>query len=423
MTTPVINVGLLWHSARSGNLGVGALTVANIAIAREVAASLGVQLRFVIIGMKDGGEAYVSAADADEFGVTWSSLLSPSGCWSIIGRQDCLLDIGGGDSFAEIYGPKRFGFLWLTKAMAEARGVPLLLSPQTIGPFTKPVYKQLASAVLSRAHVVVARDPISFQVLRELAPKAKGALSVDVAFGLPYRDRSAERGGARLRVGVNVSGLLFDEAETGRNHFRLGFDYARLMRGFIEHLLERPQTEVYLVPHVAYEGSGGDNDGAIADRLAREYPQVVRVPNFTGPSEAKSFISSLDFLTAGRMHACIAAYSSGVPVVPVAYSRKFSGLFGQLGYSWMVPVQGKDDEVALEYLEDCLGRCDEMVRDIEVGMGKVDRLLDAYRVELRELFSACAGLDAEAVGGHRSRASAHAPAAAERPARRQGDRG
>jgi polysaccharide pyruvyl transferase WcaK-like protein len=28
------------------------------------------------------------------------------------------------------------------------------------------------------------------------------------------------------------------------------------------------------------------------------------------------------------MHACIAAFSSGVPVFPLAYSRKFNGLFG-----------------------------------------------------------------------------------------------
>lgn len=404
MDTPVINVGLLWHSARSGNLGVGALTVANMAIAREVAASLGVQLRFVIIGMQDRGAPYLSSLEADEFGVTGRSILSPDGCWAVIGRQDCLLDIGAGDSFAEIYGLKRFGFLWLTKVMAAVRGVPLLLSPQTIGPFTRPIYKQLAGAALSRARAVVARDPMSLEALRELAPKARGALSVDVAFGLPYHDRSLERGGARLRVGVNVSGLLFNEAESGRNRFGLGFDYARLMRGFIEHLLERPQTDVYLVSHVG-GGGGWDDDGDVADHLAREYPKAVRVPNFAGPSEAKSFISSLDFLTAGRMHACIAAYSSGVPVVPVAYSRKFSGLFGMLGYSWMVPVQGKDGPVALEYLADCLERRDELARDIEVGMSKVDRLLDVYRAELRDLFAACAGIDGDIVQDRRPRPS------------------
>ena len=36
-----ITIGLLWHSLNSGNLGVGALTLANASIARRVATELG----------------------------------------------------------------------------------------------------------------------------------------------------------------------------------------------------------------------------------------------------------------------------------------------------------------------------------------------------------------------------------------------
>ena len=32
-----LSVGLLWHSINSANLGVGALTVSNLALAREAA--------------------------------------------------------------------------------------------------------------------------------------------------------------------------------------------------------------------------------------------------------------------------------------------------------------------------------------------------------------------------------------------------
>ena len=35
----------------------------------------------------------------------------------------------------------------------------------------------------------------------------------------------------------------------------------------------------------------------------------------------------MDFFVGARMHATIGAFSSGVPVVPMAYSRKFNGLF------------------------------------------------------------------------------------------------
>ena len=390
MADKAIKIGLLWHSPNSGNLGVGALTVANMAIARAVATDMGLTPRFTIIGMRDDGAAYVSPAQADIFVMTTRTLLDPSGALRVIGDQDCILDIGAGDSFADIYGLRRFLFLWLTKMQAVAARTPLVLSPQTIGPFTRSPYRQLASVALKRADSVLARDQTSLDALRGLAPAANGKLSVDVAFALPYVDRSAERGGPRLRLGVNVSGLLFNEAESGSNRFGLSVDYADLMRRFVGRAAARDDVEVHLIPHATAEAYAWDDDGRIADKLASEFPTTVRVGNFTNPSDAKSYISSLDFLVAGRMHACIGAFSSGTPVVPVAYSRKFSGLFGLLGYKWMIPTSGVDADGALEYLEDCLERRQELAADIVAGMHEVDYLLGVYRAELRRTFEAAA---------------------------------
>ena len=382
-----LRIGLLWHSPSSGNLGVGALTLANLAIARDVARDMGFAPEFTIMGMKEPNPPYLSEDEAQRYAIDAATLLSPGGYWSAVARQDHVLDIGAGDSFADIYGLKRFVFLWLTKMMTWARGRPLLLSPQTIGPFTKTPYRVLARMALNRAAAVVARDEMSLDALRELAPKARGTLSVDVAFALPYLDRSTERGGALTKVGVNVSGLLFNEAESGRNRFGLSVDYASLMRRLIRDLLDRSDVEVHLITHALHAADAWDDDARVADRLAQEYPGTIRVADFTGPSEVKSYISGLDFLIAGRMHACIAAYSSGTPVVPVAYSRKFAGLFGMLGYKWLVPVQGVGDNEAHAFLLSCLERRDELRRDALEGMLKVDALLVAYRVELRKFFS------------------------------------
>jgi polysaccharide pyruvyl transferase WcaK-like protein len=373
---------------RSGNLGVVALTVANMAIVRQVASELGLEPDFLIVGMQEPeGAGGGSGGGVPAFGVTTRSLLSPGGCWSVIGGLDRVLDIGAGDSFAEIYGPKRFAFLWLTKAFALARRVPLLLSPQTIGPFTRTPYRQLARMVLTRARAVIARDQASLDALKTIAPGARGLLAVDVAFALPYEDRRDERGGERVRVGVNVSGLLFHEAESGRNRFGLDANYADLMVRFVAELSARPEIELHLLTHVASKGAGRDDDGWITDRLAQAYPAAIRVPDFAGPSEAKSYISSLDFLVAGRMHACIAAFSAGVPVAPVAYSRKFSGLFNMLGYRWMVPVKGMGADEALGYLNGCLDRREELSAAARAGMAKVEALLDVYRAELRSFLS------------------------------------
>lgn len=386
---PKVKVGLLWHSTNSGNLGIGALTVANMAIMRDVATSLGLALDFTVVGMRDGEISHVSADQAKVFVVNTASLFRPDGCWAVIGAQDCLVDIGAGDSFADIYGAKRFFFLWWTKMLAIIRGRPLLLSPQTIGPFTRFGYKGLAKLALEKARTVVARDDQSLKALQALAPRAHGVQSVDVAFALPYQDRSGQRGGARLRVGVNVSGLLFTEAETGSNRFGLSVDYAQLMRRFISDLCGQG-AEVHLVSHVVSRTMPEDDDGRLAERLHAEFPQTLVVPTFSSPSEAKSYISSLDFLVAGRMHACIAAFSSGVPVVPVAYSRKFSGLFGMLDYRWLLPVTGLDEAEALAFLHNGVENRAALAADEARGMTKVSALLDAYRSELSGLLSSIA---------------------------------
>ena len=60
VTRPDLTIGLLWHSAVSDNLGVGALTVSQIAIVEKVAAQIGVGVRFVILGWRDPRPGWVS---------------------------------------------------------------------------------------------------------------------------------------------------------------------------------------------------------------------------------------------------------------------------------------------------------------------------------------------------------------------------
>ena len=384
-----ITIGLLFHSLTSGNLGVGALTVANMAIAERIAREQGFAPCFVSIGMRDGDAPDLSQGMVESVVIDSRSMALPNGVWRALGRVDCVLDISGGDSFTDIYSRKRFFYVWAAKLMVLARRKPLVLSPMTIGPFEEKKYQKLAGFIMRRCRAVVARDDQSLAIAKRLAPDARTTLAADVAFELPFTDRSAERagdvGGGRLRVGVNASGLLFHEAEGGTNRFGLSVDYAAYTRRLIAALLDRGH-EVHLVTHAFTKSQPEDDDARRADLLAAEFPAVVRVPDFPGPSEAKSYISSLDFLVAGRMHACIGAVSSGTPVVPVAYSRKFGGLFGMLGYDWLVPVTGMGDDQALAFTLDALERRGELAAAETAAMGRVEAKLDAYSDVLRALF-------------------------------------
>ncbi|MDB5667091.1 MAG: hypothetical protein JWL74_41 [Alphaproteobacteria bacterium] len=377
-----IRIGLLWHSVRSGNLGVGALTVSNIALLREACAELGLQPQFVVMGGHEQGEAYVVGDDIEALDVDRRFISSRAGYRRALKSLDCLVDIGGGDSFAEIYDWKRFAYIWLTKYLALRRRRPLLLSPQTIGPFDHQPWRGLAAYVMKRSDAVLARDPVSYDLARALAGSGRTLLSVDVAFALPFQRRAREPG--PVEIGVNVSGLLFHGGGAGDNRFGLDVDYAALTRELLARLTARDDVKVKLITHVVTTYLPLEDDARVADRLAAEFPRAERVPDFASPSDAKSYISGLDFLIAGRMHACIAALSSGVPMVPIAYSRKFDGLFkGVLDYQHGVPVKGSTTSEALDYLLSAIERRGELREDVARALGRVEKGLDVYRAELR----------------------------------------
>jgi colanic acid/amylovoran biosynthesis protein len=379
-----VKIGLFWHSVNSGNLGVGALTESNLGLLRAEAETLGIAPQFTIICFRDQEPAYIGGPDIEVLPLSSRDLLLPWGLWRTLGGLDRVFDIGGGDSWTDIYPVRRFGFLWLSKMMASVRRVPWYFSPQTIGPFTKQPWRFLAKLAMRRARAIVARDPVSAQVAAEMVPGAKIIESVDVAFALPFVRAPAHTDG-KVHVGINVSGLLYNRGYGGDNAFGLEADYAALTQNLLNALTERPDIAVHLFTHVVAPAWPEDDDARIANTLAMQFPSVQREADFASPSAAKSFISGLDFVVSGRMHACIAAYSSGVPVVPIAYSRKFSGLFeGVLAYHHAVPVSGLSTDAALAHILDRLDRRDDLAAEIAVGNRTVAAALDRYRHVIRE---------------------------------------
>lgn len=381
-----LRIGLLWHAAAAGNLGVGALSVGNIALVRAAAERAGVKPHFTLFGGREHGKPYITGDDIEVRAITGRYMASPLGYLADIKSQDIVLDIGAGDSFADIYTERRFVYIIATKVVAIMAGRPLILSPQTIGPFSRQPHTRLAAWVCRKAKVVFARDPLSLAVANQLAPAANVHQVVDVAFALPF-DKPVRMPGGPIRVGINVSGLLMSGGYSSNNDYGLGFDYPAMTRALITAFLAMPGVEVSLVPHVNAPLMPRDDDGAACDALKAEFPQVERVANFASPSAAKSYIAGLDFMIGARMHATIAAYSSGVPVVPISYSRKFEGLFGGLRYRWVVNAKGMDTNAAVKFVLDAFSRRDEMARDIGAGMGIVTAGLEDYTAEIAKQLS------------------------------------
>lgn len=78
------------------------------------------------------------------------------------------------------------------------------------------------------------------------------------------------------------------------------------------------------------------------------------------------------------MHACIAAFSSGVPVLPIAYSRKFAGLFGSLGYDQLADCKKQDADEILDAVVEAYQQRKKLKSEVEKGCMAAEEKLIAY---------------------------------------------
>ncbi|MCG8443383.1 MAG: polysaccharide pyruvyl transferase family protein [Caulobacterales bacterium] len=387
-----LRVGLLWHSFKNGNLGVGALAIGNARIIARAAEAIGREAEFHVLG-PDGPCDYRHRCPgrlASHHAAKLSTVVTPFLAGQrALARCDVVFDIGGGDSFTAISGLKRYAMIVGAKFPPLLHRRPLVLSPQTIGPFKGAAKAALARRVMESARLTCSRDGLSTACAKDELGLADVLEVTDVAFELPYDPPAGRR--ARPAFGLNVSGLLMRGGYSGANQFGLAADYPALARRLIGHVLDRGDYEVHLVGHVfappEVSGGAAEDDHLANQELAREFPEVVLAPAFQDPVEAKTYIASLDAFAGSRMHATIAALSSGVPPLGLAYSRKFEGLFDTLDYSANIDLAASSADEAVAALDAFLNARDAHARAAEAARAEAARRIAAYEGAVRDVLA------------------------------------
>lgn len=291
--------------------------------------------------------------------------------YKLFRNADCIMDIGQGDSFADIYGSKRFTTIDKVHRLARLFWKPYFFLPQTIGPFLNPTIRKKAVKSISNAALVMVRDRQSLDYVNELTNgKANVKEYIDVAFFLPYN--KIEFNKDEIHVGLNISGLLWNGGYTRDNQFGLKADYQHVIRSIIRFFLSLKGVRLHLISHVASGIRSVESDYAVLYDLWKEYhsEQMILAPLFLTPVDAKDYIAGLDFFMGARMHATIAAFSAGVPVLPMAYSRKFNGLFvDTLTYDHLADLKADDEGTILMKVTDCFANRDGLQKEIDNQLG------------------------------------------------------
>lgn len=319
---------VLWADNQSANLGVRALARGSEELLRGVWPDADIEL--ANYGNRPP-ELLVGRARA--YLKEWA--LGRVGTVAWLRTFDLIWDTRSGDSFTDLYGLRRHITMCNIHEMAHRARTPVVLAPQTIGPFTTKRGRAMARRCLATSKLVLARDPVSATAARSLGRTVDGVFA-DLVFALPpttQPQRSRD-------VILNVSGLLWNKNPHVDFHA-----YRATIEHLVESLTARGRT-VSLLAHVL-ECDQPDNDVPVVRALGRQWGLEAVLPQSL--TDVRNSIASSNVVIAGRMHACLNALSMGIPAIPMAYSRKFGPLMESLGWDWGVDLR-KAPQAAVEIL-------------------------------------------------------------------------
>jgi colanic acid/amylovoran biosynthesis protein len=255
-------------------------------------------------------------------------------------EADLVIDLSG-DMLTDDYGPHVAWSHYIPIINALLLDRPVYICAQSIGPFRWTGW--IARRIFRRAAAITVRDEISLRHLEEIGlDDARVELTADMAFllepALPYRvdeilaaENICFEG--RPVLGVSLSRIL--EGRYIAENSGAAKSFVKLFADVLDRFAAEKGVAVLFVPHVT-----GPTPEKNDRNIATEVAAAMRTPAHVihgdyRPEELKGLITRCSLFLGARMHANIAALSSGVPVVALSYSHKTPGimaLFGQSGY-------------------------------------------------------------------------------------------
>lgn len=295
---------------------------------------------------------------------------------------NCVFDITYGDGFSDIYGKVWNVNTDMAKQIANVSRTPLVLLPQTYGPYENDFLKKWAVYIVKNCALAFSRDQQSADEMSAWGCK-KVIPVTDLAFALPFDRNKYSLESDKFKIGINVSSLLWD----GGHNINLVTNYQEYCRRIIRKYTSNLNFQIHLIPHVIDKKNYDslENDSRICNILHKEFPDTVLAPDFDNPIDAKSYICNMNVFIGARMHSTIGSMSSGVPTIPFSYSKKFEGLFDNLNYPYVISATQIDTDEAVclteRYIEDRAVM--EEVR--KESIGGVNQMLSLVKMEIVKL--------------------------------------
>jgi len=237
-------------------------------------------------------------------------------------------------------------WIYLMDSYAYKMKRKVFLIGATVSNFKNSVHKNILAKHFREFNQILVRDSGTLKRMKMNFDITNAELTSDSAFWLkPIKNIIIDKlfdNKNKPIVGINISPLLD----------RLG-DASKVKSALKNIILKNTNFHFVLVPHVYIKNN---NDLEYLKDFKKSVGMAKNVDildMFLTSQELKYAISKLDIIIASRTHATIAAYSSDVPVLCIAYSDKASGIAKDIYQTseYVLNFEDADEQKILELIQ------------------------------------------------------------------------
>ncbi|MBI3997598.1 MAG: polysaccharide pyruvyl transferase CsaB [Armatimonadetes bacterium] len=249
----------------------------------------------------------------------------PAGVWRTL-RGAQLLISGGGSLVQDVTSARSALYYLGAMLAAGARGVPLAVVGQGIGPVRRRWVLGLARRAFGRAAAISVRDGDSARTLVALGIRQPVHRGADLAFLMPPPPPDRVRA-LLVRWGLEAYGTRIGLAPRPWPGLLNIGAFAEAVRQFAD----RRRAAVAVFPFDLVR------DRAVASALAEA--TRGRLVEAESPQDLLGLIGAMDMMIGVRLHALVFAAAQGVPAVGLAYDPKVSAFMVETGLPGLLPVE------------------------------------------------------------------------------------
>ena len=209
-------------------------------------------------------------------------------------------------------------------SIAKFLGKPIVMFPNSIGPFRTCVGRFLSRLSLNNCNCILIRDPISYETVESLEIRSRKVLTSDTALLFKSKKENVAKNLSRPMIGVCPGiyshSLLAKEVKNYVKEHALALDMA----------IEKYEFNVVFLPHYV---SGFEYDDFEISKLilqTMKNKDRAKIINVNTAAEFKSLLEIMDMLISSKMHPAVLGASGYVPTLCIAYDHKQIGFFRHL---------------------------------------------------------------------------------------------